>query len=108
VRRITVDVVQIFFGADAIRAAEEDHAAEIPPPNDYWIRNENSRLRTLTVASNAPITVNVHGAAESGSATTNIAKTLPELARLDHLDAGIFWLTVSGDRVTRIAEQFLP
>jgi hypothetical protein len=55
-----------------------------------------------------PITVNVHGAAESGSATENIAKTLPELAELDHLETGLFWVTVSGDRVLKIAEQFLP
>ena len=106
--RITVDVVEIFFGEDATRAAKEDKAEEIPPPNDVWIRNVNPRLRTLSVAPDAPITVNVHGAAESGSATKNVPKTLPELARLDRLDDGVFWLTVTGGRVTRIAEQYLP
>jgi hypothetical protein len=107
-RSITVDVIEIFFGEDAARAAKEDKAAEIPPPNDVWIRNVNPRLRTLLVATDAPITVNVHGAAESGNATKDIAKTLPELAALGRLDDGVFWVTVSGGRVTRIMEQYLP
>jgi hypothetical protein len=107
-RRVSVDVIQIFFGADAARAAEEDHAAEVPPPNDVWIRNTNPTVRTLAVAPDAPITVNVHGAAESGSATKDIAKTLPELAAIGDLHAGVFWVTVHGGQVTRIAEQYLP
>lgn len=107
-QRITVDVVQIFFGEDAARAAAEDHAAEVPPPNDVWIRNTNSQLRTLPVRQGAPITVNVHGAAVSGSATRDIPRTLPQLATIDHLSDGVFWVTVSRGEVTRIAEQYLP
>jgi hypothetical protein len=52
-RRATVDVVQIFFGADAARAAEEDGAPEVPPPNDVWIRNTSPQQRTLAVAPDA-------------------------------------------------------
>jgi hypothetical protein len=107
-RRVTVDVVQIFFGAAAARAAEEDGAAEVPPPNDVWIRDTSRRLRTLQVAPGAPITVNVHGAAESGSSTTNVPRTLSQLAATDDLQDGVFWLTVADGRVTRIAEQYLP
>ena len=106
--RITVDVVQLFLGDAAARAAEQDGAAEIPPPNDVWIRNTSHALRTLPVAAAAPITVNVHGSSESGSSTTNITKTLAELADIDDLDSGIFWLTVADGQVTRIAEQYLP
>jgi len=106
--RITVDVVQLFLGEAAARAAREDDAEEIPPPNDVWIRNTSRGLRTLPVTAAAPITVNVHGAAESGSATTNIAKTLSELADIDGLENGVFWLTVADGQVTRIAEQYLP
>ena len=106
--RITVDVVQLFLGDAAARAAQEDGAEEIPPPNDVWIRNTSRALRTLSVAPAAAITVNVHGAAESGSATKNIAKTLAELAGIDGLEHGVFWLTVADGQVTRIAEQYLP
>jgi len=107
-RRITVDVVQLYFGAAAARAALADHASEVPPPNDYWIRNVSTRLRTLPVAPGAHITVNVHGALESGNSTTDVRKTLDQLAGIEHLDTGVFWLTLSGGRVTRIAEQYLP
>ena len=106
--RITVDVVQLFLGDTAARAAQEDGAEEIPPPNDVWIRNTSRALRTLPVAPAAPITVNVHGAAESGSSTKNIAKTLAELADIDGLEDGVFWLSVADGQVTRVAEQYLP
>ena len=107
-RRITVDVIQIFFGADAARAAREDGAAEVPPPNDVWIRNTNPQLRTLPVAKGAPITVNVHGAVESGSATRDIPWTLAQLDAASHPAYGVFWVTVRNGQVVRIAEQYLP
>ena len=34
-------------GAAAAVAAQQDGATEVPPPNDVWIRNENSLVRTL-------------------------------------------------------------
>ena len=106
--RITVDVVQLFLGAAAARAAQEDGSDEIPPPNDVWIRNTSRALRTLPLAPAAPITVNVHGAGESGSSTKNIPKTLAELAGIEGLEHGVFWLTVANGQVTRIAEQYVP
>jgi hypothetical protein len=107
-RRITVDVVQIFFGSDATRAAREDGAPEVPPPNDVWIRNTNPQLRTLPVAKDARITVNVHGATESGSATRDIPWTLAQLGAARHLSDGVFWVTVRNGEVGRVAEQYLP
>ena len=52
---ITFDLIQFFTGEAATKAAAED-GQESPPPNDYYIRNVNSRLRTLPVRSGAPIT----------------------------------------------------
>ena len=48
---VTVDVIQFLTGDAAARAAGED--VEVPPPNDYYIRNTSSRLRILRVASGA-------------------------------------------------------
>jgi hypothetical protein len=56
----------------------------------------------------APITVNVHGAQESGGATKNIPKTLAELAGLRGFEDGTFRLTLEDGRMIRIAEVYLP
>ena len=112
--QVTVDVVDLLTGPEAARAAAAA-GAEVPPPNDYYIRNVSSyirnvssRLRTLPVATGAPITVNAHGAAESGSSTENIYLTLPRLAALPHPEKGLFRLTVDYGQLTRIAEIYLP
>ena len=108
--RITVDVIQFFMGAAASSAAKADGSPEVPPPNDYWIRNTNPRLRTLPVAPGAPITVNDLAALESGSATKNVPKTLAQLAGYPRpaLADSVFWVTLNGGQVTKISEQYLP
>jgi hypothetical protein len=107
-RTITFDLIQFFTGDAATRAAAED-GKESPPPNDYYIRNVNSRLRTLPVAADAPITANTLTAQSSGSATKNVPLTLDELAGyFPAADADPFWITVAGGQVTRMAQQYLP
>jgi hypothetical protein len=86
--RVTVDVVDLLTGAEAVRAAAAAGAAEVPPPNDCYVRNVSSRLRTLPVAAAAPITVNVHGTAESGSSTEDVSITLARLATVPDLHQG--------------------
>jgi hypothetical protein len=107
-RLITVDVVQLFRGVAAASAAADDKAPEVPPPNDVWIRNENPRLRTFPVAPGTTITVNVHGASVSGSATKDIPLTLTQLAAIHSLADGIFWVHIRAATVTRVGEQYLP
>jgi hypothetical protein len=106
-RTVTLDLVQFFTGPAANKAAEEDHAAEVPPPNDYWIRNANMLLRTLTVGTSARVTVNTLAAEETGSADKDVKVSLTKLASYD-LSNHLFWVTVRGDTVTRLTEQFLP
>jgi hypothetical protein len=107
-RTITFDLIQFFTDDAAAKAAAED-GQESPPPNDYYIRNVNSRLRTLPVAADAPITANTLTAQSSGSATKNVPLTLDELAGyFPASDADPFWITVDGGQVTRIAQQYLP
>jgi hypothetical protein len=56
-RTITFDLIQMYWGDEATREAAKDHQ-ESPPPNDYYIRNVNPKLRTLPVRADTLITIN--------------------------------------------------
>jgi hypothetical protein len=106
-RTVTIDVVQFFTGTAAAEAARQDGAGEVPPPNDYWIRNANKLLRTLPVAADATITVNTLAGEDSGDSAKDVAVDLAKLAGYN-LANHLFWVTVDGGAITKIAEQFLP
>lgn len=104
-RTVTVDLVQWFTGEAATKAAAED-GEESPPPNDYYVRNVNPRLRTLPIASDARLTLTRQTLGQGGDATAGIAVDLARLAASgrEHL----FWASVQGGRVLRLEEQYLP
>lgn len=105
---ITFDLIQFFTGEAATKAAAED-GEESPPPNDNYIRNVNSRLRTLPVRPDAPITVNVLAAQSTGSSTKDVPVTLDELASyFPNSGTAPFWITVEQGQVTKIAQHLLP
>jgi hypothetical protein len=105
---ITFDLIQFFTGEAANKAAAED-GQESPPPNDYYIRNVNPRLRTLPVRAGAPITVNVLAAQSTGSATKDVPVTLDKLASyFPNSGTPPFWITVERGEVTKLAQQYLP
>jgi hypothetical protein len=107
-RTITFDLIQFFTGEAATKAAAED-GEESPPPNDYYIRNVNPRLRTLPVAADATITVNVLAAGSTGSSTKDVSVTLAKLATyFPNSGTSPFWITVAQGQVTKIAQQYLP
>jgi hypothetical protein len=107
-RTITFDLIQFFTGDAATKAAAED-GEESPPPNDYYIRNVNPRLRTLPVQAGAPITVNVLAAQETGSSTKNVPVDLEKLASyFPNSGTPPFWITVAQGQVTRMEQQYLP
>lgn len=105
-RTVTFDLIQFLTGEAATRAAAED-GQESPPPNDYYIRNVNPRLRTLPVAADAPITVS--SLASSANPTKDTPVTLAQLAGYFPTNvADPFWITVERGQVTGIAQQYLP
>jgi hypothetical protein len=105
-RTVTFDLVQWFDGDAAAKAAAED-GEESPPPNDYYIRNVNPRLRTLPVAADARLTLTRLTLQQGGG---NAAAGVPvDLATVaangrDHL----FWATVQSGRILRLEEQYIP
>jgi hypothetical protein len=107
-RTIVVDVVQFLTGKAAEDAAKED-GKEVD--NDYYVRNANARLRTLTFADDVPIVVNTLTAEETGDATKDTTITPAKFgAYFDSGDAQqrLYYLTLSGGVVVKINEQFLP
>jgi hypothetical protein len=112
-RTITVDVIQFLTGDAANEAFHQDHP-EVGGnvPNGYYIRNVNTRLRTLPVRQNAT----VHVVWRDGDAGTEPI-TFDELPGyfaddLNPDDGRLwydpFWLTVHDDRVESIVEQYIP
>jgi hypothetical protein len=101
-RRITFDLVQWYFGEDAAREAAKDHQ-ESPPPNDYYIRNVNPKLRTLPTRADAVLTVN-----NLLNSHQSIPVTLSRLATLTQDRSPVFWITVRHGQVLKISEQWVP
>ena len=101
-RAVTFDLIQFYQGEQAAIEAAKDRQ-ESPPPNDVYIRNVNSRLRTLPVAADATITVNGLLATQ-----TDTPVTLAKLASLTRSYSPVFRITVRNGQVVRIAEVWLP
>ncbi len=107
-RTMVVDEVQFLTGAAAAKAAAED-GRESPPPNDYYIRNQNPRKRTVPVAEGARITVNGLTEEETGSATKSVPLELGELASyFPNPEHPLFWVTVEAGQALRVEQQYLP
>jgi hypothetical protein len=114
-REVTFDLIQFLTGDEAITAYREDtpEDPEGDPPNDYFIRNDNPRLRTLPIAGDVAVTVVRLGDA---SGAGSVPSSFEELR--DHLDENPsaegrlawnpYWLTVEGGEVVSIDEQYLP
>jgi hypothetical protein len=105
-RTVTFDLIQWFEGDAAAKAATED-GQESPPPNDYYIRNVNPRLRTLPVASGARITLTRQTVGQGGG---NAAGPVPaDLATVAASGIGhLFWATVQSGQIQALEEQYVP
>jgi hypothetical protein len=107
---VTFDLAYLLTGKDAAQAAEEA-GQELPVPNDYFIVNDNPKLRTVPVADGAKIMVYDWStccdtytnmsfddfAGYIGSPTDDFHGTLSP-----------YWLRVQGGQIVKIEEQYLP
>jgi hypothetical protein len=102
-RTVTFDLVQWFDGDAATKAAAED-GEESPPPNDYYVRNVNPRLRTLPVTPDARLTLSRVTMGSSGAEGVEVDLATVAAKGRDH----IFWATVQGGRIVALEEQYVP
>lgn len=111
--QVTADYVQMLTGkaaADAATAAGE----ESPPPNDYFMLNSSTKLRTLLLPKSTPVYV-LRWAGAGATTQTKISVgqfmdimpggTSPQ----PEWEGAYYWLTVkSGTTITKIEQQYLP
>ncbi len=109
---LTADYAQLLTGDEAAAAATAA-GDESPPPNDYYIVNENQKLRSLPVASNVKVLLSTwepHVTAEGYPVEFSEWRDMVNGVNDDFPRATMvpYWVTIKGGKVTKIAEQYLP
>lgn len=118
-RTFAFDLAQWLEGEEADEAYREDNglSGDEEVENDYYIRNENTRLRTLHLASDAkvrvvgdpPDTVEGEWSAFAAAFDSDEVQAFDEDGRASYRGAnGRYWVTVSDGEVTLIEEQYVP
>jgi hypothetical protein len=102
--RLSFDLACWFTGDAAAQAAAED-GEESPPPNDYYVRNVNPGLRTLSVAGSATVAW-LPNPGDPSTATVPYADWLTDRTARSY-QPGV-WLTITGGAITTIEEQYVP
>jgi len=115
-RTVTFDLIEFLTGDAAKKAWMKANpgSGEDGPPNDYFIVNDNPKLRTLPVSASVQITVvDLSGPGVQtkpiafAAAPAYFAGIKPDTS--DHrLAWNPFWLTVQNGQIVKMEEQFLP
>ena len=102
---IEFDLACWFTGDAAALAAAED-GEESPPPNDYYVRNVNPAVRLVSVSDDATVTWLTNPGDPSTEEETSYADWTTGRDARDY-QPGV-WLTIEGDAVVEIREQYVP
>lgn len=121
---IVADYIQWFTGDAAVAAAREDGeiGADEDLPNDFYIRNENPRLRTLRVADDPVIVLKACYPNEGHCVVSDSVDTPTFDALVADPESGVeitgwhwvglnelpYWLTIQDGTVVQIVEQYIP
>lgn len=111
---LTVDYALFLTGQEAADAAAA-HGDESPPPNDYYIVNDNPKLRQFEVDSNRLKKVKLYTYAE-GVDTDGYEIDFTQWAQMYRgtLMNGQFvkdlpyWITIENGKIVALEEQYLP
>jgi hypothetical protein len=110
---VTFDLAYFYTGEEAAEVAAE-RGDESPPPNDYYIVNDNPRLRTVPVADDAELRILDWANCCEGFITGSIDELAAAMEADDDPYGGPyrytspFWLTVEDGQIVLIEEQYLP
>ena len=109
---VSADYIQFLTGAAAATAATA-HGDESPPPNDYYILNDNKQLRELPVAAGANVKI-MGGTGGDPQHPQN--QTISEFhdwfvsssGDKNWVKDGVYVVKIASGKVTAIDQQFLP
>lgn len=108
---LRIDYVLFLTGAEA-NAAATAHGDESPPPNDYYVVNDNPRIREFPIQSGIPVTVvsNDDGTSDSDGHTITLAQWVAALSgpAADVYKGSIYWVTITDGTITAIEAQYVP
>lgn len=111
--KMVADYAQFLTGKPAADAATA-HGDESPPPNDYYIVNDNKKLRTLPVKPG--ISVKLVSKADGTTVAEGYLLTLDKwaanFAAPTPTNSGIisagYWITIKNGIVVAVEEQYVP
>jgi hypothetical protein len=100
----------ILLNGDAADAASAAHGGESPVPNDYYIQNDNPRLRDLAIANQITVVGSQQLTGSQGPKPTSLKALLTFIHNGGPLVAATpFHLRYDANGfVTRIQEQYVP
>jgi hypothetical protein len=110
------DLAQYLTG-DAANAYAAAHGMETPVPNDNIIVNDNPKLRLMPLAPDVEIDVVAYGncGPVCGPSEQIDLATFEALLKAEPFSDGIhagplapYWLTIQGDTIVKIEEQYQP
>ncbi len=101
---ISFDLTCLFTGEAAVAASAED-GEESPPPNDYYVRNENDEVRVLMVDADTPVTWYTSG--DPNDEVTGTYAEWTAFLATQEFQLGV-WVTIESGSVTEIAEWWVP
>lgn len=111
IRYLTVDYIQFLTGAEAERAAA---ARGDEVTNDYYIINDNPRLREFPVREGLRVRVVVRDDPDEPVVPEGYDLALADWLtaitgpRSDFFLANFYWITITDGTITGIEQQYLP
>jgi hypothetical protein len=107
---VRFDLAYFLTGQDAIDAAKA-HGDESPPPNDYYIVNDNPKLRRLAVSPDVVVHAYDWKHCCDTYSTISFADWVAHVQTPSlrwHGTDSPWWIVVKGGVIVKIEEQFLP
>ncbi|MDO9557744.1 MAG: hypothetical protein Q7J82_09260 [Coriobacteriia bacterium] len=111
---IVIDYVQVLGGAEAAAAALA-HGDESPPPNDYYVVNDNPKLRTIPISATCAVLMHDTPAPNpsDGVIMGDVTITFDDFrvnrwGALNYYKSAIYYIDVSGGFITNIEHFWVP